>query len=92
MTHFMFGLSTNTSASREEMIRQVLLDQFPDCAFTCDNSPEIPFEDWILPVTIEPHPYDSDRVILVFPDRELVTEVVEAFRSAIRDLSQWKAS
>ncbi len=92
MTHFMFGLSANTSAAREEMVRQILVDRFPGCTFTCDNSPENIFEDWILPVTIEPHPYDSERVIMVFPDRTLVNDVVEAFRAAITDLSQWKAS
>ncbi|MGX9393960.1 hypothetical protein ACWX0K_24840 (plasmid) [Nitrobacteraceae bacterium UC4446_H13] len=92
MTNFVYGLSTGISAAKEAMLTQAMTDRFPDCTFNLTDAAEKLPVDWIRPITLEPHPFDANRVILAFPDRDLVNEVVDAFRRTLAELKQWKAS
>lgn len=87
---FVFGLSPGATAAQGEMIRQALLDRFPQCTFLFDHLQASFMEDWIMPLLAKPSPQEA--VAMMRHPPQLVSAVVEAFRQELHRSRSWKPS
>jgi hypothetical protein len=87
---FMFGLSPGATAAQGEMVRQAMLDRFPQCTFLFDHRQASFMEDWIMPIIGKPSPEEAVAAMRHPP--QLVSAVVEAFRQELHRFRTWKPS
>jgi hypothetical protein len=87
---FVFGLAPGATAAHGEMIRQAMLDRFPQCTFLFDHLHASFMEDWIMPILGKPSPWEAVAAMRHPP--QLVSAVVEAFRQELRRSREWKPS